>query len=124
MVGWQLLGLLCACMLWPLSGPRLIPAGVVGHGTDFVDLMCLQILLSPLWTEGAGAGTGEDCEHFFSVESQRIRVVRSTGLAVSVEILTQSAIQQADSKVAALPAELARRCGLALVLGVCNAHQM
>lgn len=59
--------------------------------------------------EGAAAGSGEDCEHFFATESSRKNVSSSMTLESSTDMLAVTAMARNRGRVEALPAELERR---------------
>lgn len=69
----------------------------------------LQYQFGPVWTEGVGAGTGEDGEHYFSMESSRNKIVNNMTVASSTELLSDTGLARKRMRAAALAPVLLKR---------------
>lgn len=66
---------------------------------------------STAWKEGAAAGSGEDCEHFFATESSRKNVCSSMTEESSTDMLAATAMARNRWRIEGLPSSLQRRYG-------------
>jgi hypothetical protein len=70
-----------------------------------------QLLFGPRWTEGAGAGTGEDAEHYNAMESKRNKSTVKMAPESSTDVLTEAALGHNRAHNDAMADTLIKRWG-------------